>query len=124
MMLVTGLYQVKEFTGNTTGFEATVLLDESHPIFRGHFPGNPILPGVCSLQVIQELLETHLDKKLWLTSSSNVKFLAIINPKENPSLHLTCQVTESAESVKIKSTISIASGLALKADLTFGYIAN
>ena len=27
-----------------------VRLDAAHPVYAGHFPGNPVLPGVCTLQ--------------------------------------------------------------------------
>ncbi|MFQ7386709.1 MAG: hypothetical protein ACLRM8_02525 [Alistipes sp.] len=29
-----------------------VRLDASHPVYRGHFPGHPVLPGVCTLQLV------------------------------------------------------------------------
>ena len=31
-----------------------VRLDASHPVYRGHFPGHPVLPGVCTLQLVRE----------------------------------------------------------------------
>ena len=34
-----------------------ITLNPAHPIFAGHFPGNPITPGVCMLQIIKELTE-------------------------------------------------------------------
>ena len=30
-----------------------VRLDASHQVFRGHFPGHPMLPGVCTLQLVR-----------------------------------------------------------------------
>ena len=30
-----------------------VRLDASHPVYRGHFPGHPVLPGVCTLQLVR-----------------------------------------------------------------------
>jgi 3-hydroxyacyl-[acyl-carrier-protein] dehydratase len=32
-------------------------LNPTHAIFSGHFPNNPILPGVCALQIAKELLQ-------------------------------------------------------------------
>ena len=32
---------------------ATVLINENHVIFKGHFPDNPIMPGVCMMQIIK-----------------------------------------------------------------------
>ena len=29
-----------------------VRLDAAHPVYAGHFPGNPVLPGVCTLQIV------------------------------------------------------------------------
>lgn len=34
-----------------------VRLDAAHPVYAGHFPGNPVLPGVCTLQIVRECLE-------------------------------------------------------------------
>lgn len=37
-------------------FTFRVRLDAAHPIYAGHFPGNPVLPGVCTLQIVRECL--------------------------------------------------------------------
>ncbi len=33
-----------------------IRLHTTHPVFRAHFPGNPITPGACIVQAIGVLL--------------------------------------------------------------------
>ncbi|MBQ0740088.1 3-hydroxyacyl-ACP dehydratase, partial [Aquimarina celericrescens] len=35
----------------------TITINKNHKIFKGHFPGNPVTPGVCMIQIIKELAE-------------------------------------------------------------------
>jgi len=46
---------------------AMILINEEHEVFQGHFPGNPIMPGVCMMQIIKELTE-QIQKALCLCS--------------------------------------------------------
>jgi 3-hydroxyacyl-[acyl-carrier-protein] dehydratase len=78
-MLLNKLYTIEAF-GVGDKISAQVLLNKEHPIFAGHFPGNPILPGVCTVQIIRELLEKAMDKELQLTRAGNIKYLGFINP--------------------------------------------
>jgi 3-hydroxyacyl-[acyl-carrier-protein] dehydratase len=53
----------------------------THPIFQGHFPGQPVVPGVCMVQLVMEILELALKNDLRLQESSNIKFLHFIDPR-------------------------------------------
>jgi 3-hydroxyacyl-[acyl-carrier-protein] dehydratase len=79
-MLKDSLYFIKENTSKNNAVEAVVILDMEHAIFKGHFPGNPVLPGACMLQMVKELLETSLHLHLQLLKADEIKFLAIIQP--------------------------------------------
>lgn len=57
---------------------ATVLIDKNHPIFKGHFPEKPVLPGVCLMQIIKDILEDKINKLVFLESISNLKFINIV----------------------------------------------
>lgn len=59
-----------------------VRFNRDHAIFGGHFPGLPVVPGVCMMAIIKETLETALDRKLILEKSTALKFLSLINPVE------------------------------------------
>jgi len=65
---------------------AEIRIIRGHPLFDGHFPGNPLLPGVCTVQIIKELLEEALQQPLRMTKASNIKYLGFINPDHHPVL--------------------------------------
>ena len=67
-------------------FAVAIKINPKHSIFEGHFPGQPIVPGVTYIEMIKEIIELVLKKKLLLQEASNIKFLAITNPLQNPKL--------------------------------------
>ena len=75
----------------TSGFEikAEVTINAAHKIFDGHFPGQPIVPGVCMMQMVKEIIEQVTSQKTSLIKSSEMKFLAIIDPSKNNTISAT-----------------------------------
>lgn len=63
-----------------------VTLNAGHAIYKAHFPGMPITPGVCIIQMARELLELHSGKRLEIRSVKTAKFLNIVNPEVTPEL--------------------------------------
>ena len=61
-----------------------IRLNAEHGIFRAHFPGEPITPGVCILQMGLELLSDAAGEKVELCRAKNVKFLHILHPDDGP----------------------------------------
>ena len=55
---------------------------ESFSGFQGHFPGNPVLPGVCQILAALVMLEKHTGKALHLTSVARARFLNTLGPDE------------------------------------------
>lgn len=108
-------YTITKLTQTEKGkYNCNILLNEKHPIFKGHFPDNPITPGVCMLQIIKNLTEEITQKKLFLSKTSNVKFMALINPETNPKLDLILDITDNEESIVVKNTTSFDETIALK----------
>lgn len=118
-MLIEELYSVENFVKDDSAVNATIKIYKEHDIFKGHFPGNPVMPGVCMIQIIKELTEKATGKQLFLSVSSNIKFMAIINPEKNDILQLTIAITEGEGIVKVKNTTSFEDTLALKLNATF-----
>ena len=46
-MLLGTLFHIINLDVTGADLSARIELDATHPIFEGHFPGRPILPGVC-----------------------------------------------------------------------------
>ena len=113
-MLIEGLYKVNKITHNDSEIQAQISLNPTHDIFKGHFPGNPIMPGVCMMQVIKELTEGVLKLEPFLQTSTNIKFMAKINPELNPDLVLKIDFTEEDGIIKLKNNTFFGETLALK----------
>jgi 3-hydroxyacyl-[acyl-carrier-protein] dehydratase len=108
-MLLNKLYKIRSLNAiaDGSGFMAEIELDPRHPLFEGHFPGNPILPGVCTVQIIRELLEQSVQKSLRMTRAGNIKYLGFVNPVIMPVLTIQLQIKPAEGStVSCSATIS------------------
>jgi 3-hydroxyacyl-[acyl-carrier-protein] dehydratase len=125
-MLLQDFYSVDKInTINEGKFLATITLNKDHAIFKGHFPGNPVTPGVCMMQIIKELTESILKVSLTMVSTSNVKFMALINPEVNAQLTLDLEISENeASEIKVKNTTTFDETVALKLSNTYKKIAS
>ena len=85
-MLVKKFYTILSFDSSDQHLEATLLFNPDHEVYLGHFPGQPVVPGVIQLQIVKELFEQHLKRKLKLISMLQAKFLMIIVPDKQVAL--------------------------------------
>lgn len=122
-MILEDFYTLKSISEQEPGnFLAQISLNRNHEIFKGHFPGNPVTPGVCMMQIIKDLTENILQQKLFLNSASNVKFMAIINPEENPDLDIELLISQNGDEVKVRNTSSFGGTIALKMSVNYKLI--
>ncbi|QQV02777.1 MULTISPECIES: 3-hydroxyacyl-ACP dehydratase [Chryseobacterium] len=118
--ILTDFYTLDSYEMAENGsYTAKIRLNKDHDIFKGHFPGNPVTPGVCMMQIVKELTEEFTGKKLFLKSASNVKFMAIINPFETPELIMSLDVSENGNDIKVKNTTAFGETIALKMSVNY-----
>lgn len=86
-MLLNNFFKIDNIQSGETHI-AYITLNPGHRVYAGHFPGSPIAPGVCLVQMVKETLETILGNKLFMESCSNIKFTAVLNPFMNPGITL------------------------------------
>lgn len=95
-------------------------LNAQHLIYQAHFPGNPITPGVCLVQIITELLQIRLHSQLALRQVVNLKFVAPVSPTTYPAIDVHfSQVVDSIDEVKAKGTIQAGDTILTKFSLIF-----
>jgi len=115
-MVLKDFYKVlSEEKTSDSKYSITILVNDKHEVFKGHFPGNPIMPGVCMIQIIKELTEKITKQTLMIQTLVNVKFMALINPETNPELRLELDITITEDNlVKVKNTTYFNETVALK----------
>lgn len=62
--------------------QCTVRINPDHQIFKGHFPGYPIVPGVCVTQMAVDLFSHFQQQEFVMTKAKSIKFLNLIKPNE------------------------------------------
>lgn len=87
-ILLGHFYKIDSLLEEGNSITTTVTFDTGHPIFKGHFPDMPIVPGVCQTQMLAEVLSQALKTDLHLKSAASIKFLSVVNPTKTPSLDL------------------------------------
>ena len=105
-MLKDNLYTIQELDNKGI---AILELNAGHQIFSGHFPGQPVVPGVCLMQMGKEILEERLQIKTRLKQAANVKFISPVDPRVISQLHLNLSYTQ-LEDGAIKASGNIKSG--------------
>ena len=67
---------------------ATLRVPAKHPALTGHFPGNPIVPGVVVLDAVISAAEAWLGASFQVRGLSHAKFLAPLKPDEAARIEL------------------------------------
>jgi len=84
-----------------------VILNPDHLIYRAHFPGQPVTPGVCILQMIQELLSEQVGTRLYISKIKNAKFISMISPVSDGRISVVFNsVTEDEGGIKAQGVVA------------------
>lgn len=98
----------------------SISLNKDHDIFKGHFPDNPILPGVCTLQILKEIAEKLQGKKLSMKSARSIKFTAKVNPYTHPNLNMHIHLSWTEEqTLQVKSKCYFEDTLAVDLNILY-----
>jgi 3-hydroxyacyl-[acyl-carrier-protein] dehydratase len=91
---------------NPDSFQVRIELNDKHKIFKGHFPGNPVVPGVCMIQIVKEILSKSFKKNLHLSEGSNIKFTSVIKPEINRFLNIDYKIKQKNDVFRVNAVIS------------------
>lgn len=105
MILLNDFYTLTQKDASTGVVKAKLSINKAHRIFKGHFPGLPVVPGVCMLQMVREIMEVHVGHELKITVADNMKFLSVINPEQNVEVEASINYTEEGDKVSVNATL-------------------
>ena len=106
-MLQGSFYTVLNNQSNGTSVNALLELNPEHHIFDGHFPQIPVVPGVCMMQMVKELVEDFTGQRLRLSKAEHLKFLTIINPRQNKLLEVDISInSNSSPNIQVTAAFS------------------
>ncbi|CAN5456697.1 3-hydroxyacyl-ACP dehydratase [soil metagenome] len=90
-MLLNDFFTITDIQ-NAEKYIVSIAMNPKHNIYKGHFPGNPITPGVCLTQMVKETVEHIINKKLQMVKGDNLKFTAILNPEVNANVTMSLNI--------------------------------
>ncbi len=82
---------------------ASVITEGNSPWFSGHFPNNPILPGIAQLKMVVDLIIQSGAGNVCMTGLSRVKFRKIVRPGEQLDIQVTPGTTDDHSLFRITS---------------------
>lgn len=65
------------------------------PVYQGHFPGEPVSPGVCNIQMVRELAEKVAGHRLFINNLKQVRLTTLITPLRHSRLDVSVNLTET-----------------------------
>ena len=97
---------------------ATIRLLPESPVYKGHFPGYPITPGVCLVEIALELIaemagQAGHDGKVRLVAAKNIKFTSPIIPTSGTELRFNLGGEGSERTVEILSGETLCAKMSL-----------
>lgn len=71
------------------------------PVFNGHFPGFPILPGVVQIEWVKNLAQ-QLMPQGELRDLQRIKFMRLMLPGKQVQLHLSKQTVDDGDRIEFR----------------------
>lgn len=112
-MFLNDLYTLSEILQLPDGsFETDIIINPGHRVFMGHFPGQPVLPGVCILEMLKDIVKKHTGKEWKISQASSVKYLKVVDPTNDTVLRMQIGLKEEADSMLVSASSFTADGSA------------
>ncbi|MDR0368512.1 MAG: hypothetical protein LBH82_05160 [Bacteroidales bacterium] len=84
-----------------------IKIHKNHAIYKGHFPGNPVTPGVCIIQMARELFVFFKQEDFLIKKIKSVKFTQTIIPTLHETIHyrMEWEDADSEHLIRLKATV-------------------
>ena len=100
-------YTIEASTHDEDTLVYSIVINKDHDIFNGHFPSNPVTPGVMQMEIVKELVQISLEREVKLESMPTCKFLAVLNPEENANVDVILKFIDIEDSKSKRVSVVI-----------------
>lgn len=109
------IYTIQKIIEQDSVLLARLNINAKHAVFKGHFPQQPVLPGVVQIGMIKTVLNKQFARNYQLESIKNAKYLAMVIPDENRNLVLEVKYSEIEENaLRVKAVLTAEERVFLK----------
>ena len=124
-LLVDRVTEIDLEAGRILGFKNVTY---NEPFFQGHFPGNPIMPGVLIIEALAQIggilmFEKGYPQLKVLSSIRNAKFRRPVRPGDVLTLE-AWEIHLSARGGKVKGEARVNNEKAAEGEIDFGMISD
>lgn len=113
--LDTDIFIIEDLKSNVDSFQAKLTINKASSIFNGHFPGQPVVPGACTLQIVKDVLERTLNMRLLLKKADHLKFISMIVPENSGEITLDISYKDiEDQQIKVIAKIVTEAGVCFK----------
>lgn len=95
--MINDFFKILELKQSDNTILADVELNPNHTIYEGHFPNQPIVPGVGMIFIVKQIVEKALETEVFFDEMSSCKFLKMLNPHTHSQLQLTISLNNQME---------------------------
>lgn len=74
-------------------------------VYDGHFPGDPVCPGVCNIETIKECAMILTGETLRYSTIKQCRLTALATPSVSPEVDVQIALSESAIGYNVQATI-------------------
>lgn len=107
MLLENKFYRVlSEERGEGLSAKYRVAILPECNVYDGHFPGDPVCPGVCNIETIKECVILLCGEQLRYSTIKQCRLTALATPTVCPEVDVQVNLSPSGEGYALQATIA------------------
>lgn len=91
---------IRQVTTGDNKITATLCFNKNFTGFQGHFPQNPVLPGICLLETVLVLIQRLKGRTVHMTELVVSKFFEVVTPGQE--VIVDCVIAEDTVIAYVK----------------------
>lgn len=104
-MLINDYYTIEGTSTQEDAHLYHIRLNPECQVYRGHFPEQPVSPGVCNIQMLKELAEQTVGRRLFMSNLNLCRLTTLVTPQEHPTMTATLVLDEKEGTYKLRATL-------------------